>query len=179
MDPKVPDTIPALTVSEALEQEGKKGFLGLTPALIRLYLVLTPATLVICATNGYDGSVLTGLQGIDEWKNQFNNPTGALVGITSAAYALGAITSTFFSSIISDRYGRRLSVFIGSIIMMAGVVIQTVSTTIGVFIGGRIVVGFGISLALLLVLSSFLNWPTPATESFLPLCTTPVSTSVL
>ncbi len=38
----------------------------------------------------------TGLRGIDEWKNRFGNPTGALLGITSAAYALGAIASTFF-----------------------------------------------------------------------------------
>ncbi|RFU27496.1 hypothetical protein B7463_g8846, partial [Scytalidium lignicola] len=140
-------TVPALTVSEVLSQQDKSG-LGLTPALIKLYLVLTPATLVVCATNGYDGSVLTGLQGIDRWKNQFGNPSGALLGITSAAYALGAIASTFFSSIISDRVGRRWGIFVGSIIMMIGVVLQTVSTSIGLFIGGRIVVGFGISIAL-------------------------------
>ncbi|KAH8812529.1 general substrate transporter [Xylogone sp. PMI_703] len=147
MDPMVPSTIPALTVSEVLGQQDKSG-LGLTPALIKLYLVLTPATLVVCATNGYDGSVLTGLQGIDEWKNQFGNPNGALLGITSAAYALGAIASTFFSSVISDSVGRRWPIFIGSIIMMVGVVMQCVSKSIGLFIGGRIVVGFGISLAL-------------------------------
>ena len=147
MDSNVPSTMPALTVSEVLAQQDQSG-LGLSPALIRLYLVLTPATLVVCATNGYDGSVLTGLQGIDEWKNQFGNPNGALLGITSAAYALGAIGSTFFSSIVSDRFGRRLGIFGGSIIMIIGVILQCFSKSIGLFIGGRIVVGFGISLAL-------------------------------
>lgn len=147
MDPNVPSTIPALTVSEVLAQENVKG-LGLTPELIRLYLVLAPATLVVCATNGFDGSVLNALQGIDEWKNQFGNPTGALLGITSAAYALGAIGSTPFSAMVSDRYGRRWSIFIGSIIMLAGVVIQCSSKSLNMFIGGRVVIGFGISLAL-------------------------------
>ncbi len=147
MDPMVPSTIPALTVSEVLAQQDKSG-LGLTPALIKLYLILTPATLVVCATNGFDGSVLTGLQGIDEWKNQFGNPDGALLGITSAAYALGAIASTPFSAVISDRFGRRWSIFIGSLIMMVGVIVQCASSAIGQFIAGRVVIGFGISLAL-------------------------------
>lgn len=147
MYPEGPSTVPVLTVAEVLAQQDKSG-LGLTPALIKLYLVLTPAALVVCATNGVDGSILTGLQGIDEWKNQFGNPNGVLLGIISAAYALGAITSTFFSPIISDRFGRRWSIFAGSIINMIGVVLQSVSTSIGLFIGARVVIGFGISLAL-------------------------------
>lgn len=147
MDPNMPSTIPALTVSEVLAQQNEKG-LGLTPALIRLYLVLAPATLVVCATNGFDGSVLNALQGIDRWKNEFNDPKGALLGITSAAYALGAIGSTPFSAIVSDRFGRRWSLFIGSLIMILGVILQSVSKSIGLFIGGRVVIGFGISLAL-------------------------------
>jgi MFS family permease len=123
MDPNNPATIPALTVSDVLAQENVKG-LGLTPELIRLYLVLAPATLVVCATNGFDGSVLNALQGIDEWKSQFGNPQGSLLGITSAAYALGAIGSTPFSAMVSDRFGRRWSIFGGSLIMMLGVIIR-------------------------------------------------------
>ena len=147
MDPNAPSTIPPLTVSAVLDQQGRKG-LGLTPSLIKLYLVLAPATLVVCATNGYDGSVVSGLQAIDAWEEQFNTPSSYLLGITSAAYALGAIASTPFSSVISDRYGRRWAVFVGSIIMLAGVAVTTAANTIGVFIGGRVVIGFGISLAL-------------------------------
>lgn len=147
MDPNDRSTIPPLTVSEVLAQQNEKG-LGLTPALIRLYLVLAPATLVVCATNGFDGSVLNALQGMDIWKKQFGNPNGALLGITSAAYALGAIGSTPFSAMISDRFGRRWSVFIGSIIMICGVIFQCAATNLGLYIGGRVIIGFGISLAL-------------------------------
>ncbi|OAL33523.1 hypothetical protein AYO20_07209 [Fonsecaea nubica] len=138
---------PTHSVAEILAQS-KESRLGLTRSLFRLYLVLIPACLVVCATNGYDGSVLNGLQAVASWKETFNRPRGALLGIISASYPLGAICSTPISAPISDRFGRRWCIAIGSAIMIAGVVIQTASNTMGVFIGGRVVVGFGITLAL-------------------------------
>lgn len=138
---------PLHSVAELLARD-KSSPLSLTPSLIHLYAILAPACLVVCATNGYDGSVLTGLQGVAAWNNQFGSPKGALLGITSASYPLGAILSTPFSAIISDRFGRRLSIIIGSFIMILGVIIQCVSKNIGLFIGGRVIVGFGITLAL-------------------------------
>jgi sugar porter (SP) family MFS transporter len=66
----------------------------------------------------------------------------------SASYPLGAILSTPFSASISDYFGRRWTILIGSIIMVGGVIMQAAANTIGVFIGARIIVGFGITLAL-------------------------------
>ncbi|KAI8258324.1 hypothetical protein K4K53_004722 [Colletotrichum sp. SAR 10_77] len=136
------------TVAEILASDSRPALSSLTPSLIRLYAILAPACLVVCATNGYDGSVLTGLQGVAAWNREFGSPKGALLGITSAAYPLGAILSTPFSAMISDRFGRKWSILIGSCIMIIGVLIQCLSHSIGLFIGGRIVVGFGITMAL-------------------------------
>ncbi|KAM0489955.1 hypothetical protein ACHAP8_012059 [Fusarium lateritium] len=147
MSAQTPSHRPFHTVAEILAQDKSSPF-ALTPSLIHLYSILAPACLVVCATNGYDGSVLTSLQGVAAWNNQFGAPKGALLGFTSASYPLGAIISTPFSALISDRFGRRLSIIIGSFIMIIGVIIQCVSTSIGLFIGGRIIVGFGITLAL-------------------------------
>ncbi|KAM0335753.1 hypothetical protein ACHAQA_000803 [Verticillium albo-atrum] len=147
MTSQVPTVRPPYSVADILAQDTTP-FFKLSSSVIHLYALLAPACLVVCATNGYDGSVLNGLQGVEAWKTQFNSPTGALLGITSASYPLGAILSTPFSAFISDRFGRRLSIIIGSFIMIIGVIIQCASTTIGLFIGGRIVVGFGITLAL-------------------------------
>ncbi|RSM06199.1 hypothetical protein CEP52_005812 [Fusarium oligoseptatum] len=147
MTSNVPTGRPARSVAEILAQDHTSAF-SLTPSLIHLYAILAPACLVVCATNGYDSSLLTGLQGVEAWKEQFGSPKGALLGITSASYPLGAILSTPLSAFISDRFGRRQSIIIGSIIMILGVVMQTASSSIGLFIGGRIVVGFGITLAL-------------------------------
>ncbi|TPX14675.1 uncharacterized protein E0L32_005070 [Thyridium curvatum] len=147
MERTAPIEQPLQSVADILA-EGESSRLTLSRNLVRLYALLVPACLVVSATNGYDASVLTGLQGVAEWKRQFHSPTGALLGITSAAYPLGAICSTPFSALISDRFGRRLSILVGSLIMIVGVVMQCVSTSIGLFIGGRVVVGFGITLAL-------------------------------
>ncbi|KAK1705276.1 general substrate transporter [Colletotrichum lupini] len=138
----------AQTVEEILASDNHSALSSLTLSLIRLYSILAPACLVVCATNGYDGSVLTGLQGVAAWNREFGSPKGALLGFTSAAYPLGAIISTPFSAFVSDRFGRKWSILTGSSIMIIGVLIQCLSHSIGQFIGGRIVVGFGITMAL-------------------------------
>lgn len=147
MKTQLPTGRPSQSVAEIMAQDKRSAF-SLTPSLLQLYALLAPACLVVCATNGYDGSVLTGLQGVEAWKNQFGSPKGALLGFTSASYPLGAILSTPFSALISDRLGRRWSILSGSFIMILGVIMQCASTTIALFIAGRVVVGFGITLAL-------------------------------
>lgn len=147
MAPAIPSGRPSLSVADILAND-KSSPLSLTPSLVSLYALLAPACLVVCATNGYDGSVLTGLQGVQAWNDQFGSPAGALLGITSASYPLGAVVSTPFSAWMSDKYGRKSSILVGSAIMMIGVIMQCASMTIGLFIGGRIVVGFGITMAL-------------------------------
>ncbi|KAF6800900.1 hypothetical protein CSOJ01_12162 [Colletotrichum sojae] len=116
------------TVAEILAAEKRSAFASLTPSLIRLYAVLAPACLVVYATNGFDSSALTGLQGVAAWTEESGSPKGTLLGITKAA--------------------REWSILSGSSIMIIGVLIQCLSHSIGLFIGGRIVVGFGITLAL-------------------------------
>jgi MFS family permease len=97
--------------------------------LLKLYLVLIPSCLFVSATNGFDGSMLNGLQSLKTWQSDFNHPTGPILGIISAAYALGAVLSTPLSPIISDRFGRRWSIVIGSMIMLLGVGLQAGSHT--------------------------------------------------
>lgn len=48
-------------VNDIINSEAYKGR-ALNGALLRLYLCLVPACLFVCATNGFDGSVLNGLQ---------------------------------------------------------------------------------------------------------------------
>ncbi|RBR21209.1 hypothetical protein FVER53590_29007 [Fusarium verticillioides] len=110
MTTNTPSTRPVHTVAEILAQD-KSSIFALTPSLIHLYAILAPACLVVCATN-----------------EQFGSPKGALLGITSASYPLGAIISTPFSAYIPDRFGRRLCITIGSLIMVIGVIVQCAST---------------------------------------------------
>jgi MFS family permease len=57
----------------------------------------------------------------------FNNPKGALLGIISASYNLGAILALPLVPYVNDRFGRRWSIFLGSWIMVIGSLIQGLS----------------------------------------------------
>lgn len=95
------------------------------PNLLRLYLLLIPAALGVEMTTGYDGSVLNGLQAVDKWVQQYDNPRGALLGVISSSLAIGTAIGVLYMPYVNDTYGRRFSVILGSIVVAIGVVIQT------------------------------------------------------
>ncbi|EJU04844.1 hexose transporter [Dacryopinax primogenitus] len=118
------------------------------PNLRLLYIMLLPACLGVEMTSGYDGSVLNGLQSVQPWLNYFHNPNGALLGIMSAAFSIGGVFAFPFVPFCNDRWGRKSSVIIGSAIIAVGVVIQTASINIGMFIASRLILGLGIPFAI-------------------------------
>lgn len=71
-------------------------------------------------------------------------PQGALKGIIAAAYSLGAILSLPFIPMINDRFGRRWSIFGGSLVMICGALIQGFAQHVGMYIVARMILGFGI-----------------------------------
>lgn len=97
------------------------------PNLRTLYLWLVPCCLAIEATGGFDASMMNGLQSLEYWQRAFDQPSGATLGILSASYSLGAISSLPFVSLLSDHVGRRWSIIFGSLVMMAGAVLQCFS----------------------------------------------------
>lgn len=60
-----------------------------------------------------------------------------IVGLISAAQVIGSLVGLPFSPIASDNLGRKPTLFIGACFMLAGVALQTSSTSIGMFIGAR------------------------------------------
>jgi MFS family permease len=85
-------------------------------------------------------------------------------GIMSAAFGLGAVIAMPFVSLhcpnrrkvltryqvsyTNDKLGRKHSITFGSLIMMVGVIMQTVSHTFGLFLAARFVLGLGIPFAI-------------------------------
>jgi hypothetical protein len=41
------------------------------------------------SSNGYDGSLLNGLQSLEQWREYFNSPSGVILGALSNGYTLG------------------------------------------------------------------------------------------
>ncbi|KZO98458.1 MFS transporter [Calocera viscosa TUFC12733] len=113
-----------------------------------LYLCLVPAALGVEMTSGYDGSVLNGLQAVQPWLDYFNNPQGAILGVITAAFSIGAVIALPLVPMCNDRLGRKPSIVVGSIIILIGVILQTASVNIGMFLASRLFLGAGIPFAI-------------------------------
>lgn len=116
------------------------------PGMRRTYLTLI-FVVMTSATNGYDGSMMNGLQTLPYWQDHFHHPSNSQLGLLNAIMSVGGIISLPLFPWIADNYGRRIGIIIGCVIAIVGVVLQTIGVTIGMFIAGRFFIGFGISIA--------------------------------
>ncbi|PLB44157.1 MFS transporter [Aspergillus steynii IBT 23096] len=117
------------------------------PNLRFLYFCLVPAALGVEMTTGYDGSVLNGLQAVPSWQTYFGSPDGALLGVLNASYNLGGLITLPIVPYVNDRFGRKHSITFGSIILVIGVILQSASQNIGMFLASRLILGTGIPFA--------------------------------
>ncbi|KAL8393929.1 hypothetical protein RB595_003624 [Gaeumannomyces hyphopodioides] len=117
------------------------------PGLRRLYAMM-PILFLGATTNGYDGSLLNGLQTMEPWRSYFGNPVGATLGLYTAIQNIGGVSALLFSAVVSDTLGRRWGVTLGLVVVLVGTVIQAVpAVNEGMFIGGRFLVGLGSNLS--------------------------------
>ncbi|KAF7563526.1 hypothetical protein G7046_g553 [Stylonectria norvegica] len=123
------------------------------PNLRYLYFMLFPTCMAIELTSGFDSQMINALQIVPTWKTQFADKpdgkfSGELKGIIAAAYSLGAILSLPLVGIINDKYGRRHSIFAGSVTMVVGSILQGFSVNSGMYIVARLLLGFGIPICI-------------------------------
>ncbi|PMD40051.1 MFS general substrate transporter [Hyaloscypha variabilis F] len=119
----------------------QRGMRGLYVCL--LFVVLTSAT------NGYDGSMMNGLQSLPQWEHYYHNPSPSQLGLLNCIMSVGSICAIPFVPYTADILGRRTGVMIGCTIMcrILGVVLQTLGFTYGMFVGARFFIGFGVAIA--------------------------------
>ncbi|OOO09787.1 sugar transporter [Aspergillus oryzae] len=116
------------------------------PGMRKTYLCLGMVVLT-AATNGYDGSMMNGLQTLEPWQEYFDHPSGSLLGILSAIMSLGSLAALPAVPYTADLLGRRMGILIGCLIMILGVVLQTISANYGMFLAARFLIGFGVAIA--------------------------------
>ncbi|KAK9489219.1 general substrate transporter [Lipomyces doorenjongii] len=136
------------TVTDVLVERGRTSWFK-DASLRHLYLILIPSCLLTAATTGYDGSMLSGLQAVSTWKESFNNPQGSILGFMSGCYNLGAACSAPLGAFLANRYGRKVAIIVGSCITIIGAVLQAAAQNVAMFIVARMIIGFGVTVALI------------------------------
>ncbi|KAI5122310.1 hypothetical protein M0805_002386 [Coniferiporia weirii] len=114
--------------------------------ILMLNLCLIIPLLTSCI-NGYDSSLVNGLQIVPEWQSYFNFPDGKALGLISAAQNVGSLIAMPLTPLASDSLGRRTALFIGSLLMVSGVALQCAARTVAMFVGSRFLIGFGLAFA--------------------------------
>ncbi|KAI6019928.1 general substrate transporter [Pisolithus orientalis] len=69
------------------------------------------------------------------------------LGLLNVIQNIGALAGYPFAPYLSDGLGRRKTVFLGATIMLVATVLQTASQSVGMFIGARFLIGFGLTFA--------------------------------
>ncbi|KAH9945447.1 general substrate transporter [Epithele typhae] len=115
---------------------------------IRTLNLLLIIPLLTASINGLDSSLVNGLQILPAWTDYFNHPNGKTLGLISAAQVIGSILGLPFTPFSADIFGRRPTLFIGAVIMLLGVALQSAAFRIEMFIGARVLIGFGLTFAL-------------------------------
>ncbi|KAJ2894438.1 putative lactose permease protein [Zalerion maritima] len=105
-----------------------------------------------CSTmNGYDGSLINLLLQNEYFQEAYDvESTGINAGIVSSMYQIGGVVALPFVGPAIDTWGRRIGMFIGAIIIIVGTIIQGTAegeSAYGHFMGGRFLLGFGVSIA--------------------------------
>src|SRR5436853_7066202 len=98
--------------------------------------------------NGFDGSLMGSINAMPPFHNFFGvGMQGGSIGIVFAIYTVGGIVGSLFAASACDFYGRRFGMFIGSSFIILGTILQATAHGLGQFMGGRFLVGFGVTLA--------------------------------
>lgn len=130
MSPKTTskEKIVGKAIAEVLPENGKPWYREKHLLLLNMLLIVP---LLSSAASGFDGSLMNGLQSMEEWRFQFNDPKGTMLGLVNAAQNIGALIGPFISVIISDKFGRKWAMFTGLFFIIVATIIQASGHVIG------------------------------------------------
>ncbi|KAH8726235.1 general substrate transporter [Phaeosphaeriaceae sp. PMI808] len=136
--------VASVALAAALEAQKPK---LLSRNMLQLYGIMGIGYLV-STFNGFDSSLMGAINAMKSYQNTFGlTGEGSSAGIIFIIYNLGQIAAFPFCGFFADGYGRRVCIFVGCLLVLVGTAIQGSAHSMGQFIGGRFVLGFGASIA--------------------------------
>lgn len=77
----------------------------------------------------------------------FDYPDAPTRGLLNAIMSVGSIVALPVTPYIADLFGRRVGIITGCLLMILGVVLQSIGINIQMFIASRFFIGFGVAVA--------------------------------
>ena len=77
----------------------------------------------------------------------FDSPGPATRGLLNAIMSVGSIVALPITPYIADYAGRRIGILTGCIILVIGVILQSIGANIEMFIAARFFIGFGCAVS--------------------------------
>ncbi|KFX97816.1 hypothetical protein V490_02607 [Pseudogymnoascus sp. VKM F-3557] len=129
------------------------------PNLRLMYFYLFCCCMGIEITSGFDSQLINTLQispaFLKYFGNGYTNKDGDLaidppmLGFISSCYQLGSVFGVPVAPYLNQRYGRRWSIMVGSLIMCVGAILQAFAQHVAMYIIARMILGFGIVLCII------------------------------
>ncbi|KAG4427175.1 hypothetical protein IFR05_017342, partial [Cadophora sp. M221] len=94
-----------------------------------------------------DAGLLNGLQAIDAWSEFFDHPKGTRLGLYAASLYLPSVITAYIGDFLSDRYGRRIALAVGALLVLAGSFINALAINSAMWVAGRAIIGGGGGIA--------------------------------
>ncbi|CAG8364174.1 unnamed protein product [Penicillium salamii] len=106
---------------------------------------------------GYDTGTISGILAMKYWRETFStgyiNEEDGMKDVTSSQSSMivsllsaGTFFGALFAAPIADKFGRRLGMIMESGVFVFGVILQTIATSIPLFVAGRFFAGLGVGL---------------------------------
>ncbi|KAJ0316420.1 hypothetical protein Brms1b_005450 [Colletotrichum noveboracense] len=119
---------------------------------------------------GFDSGIIATTFGHDSFKLKMYGPsmvntayTGAIVSVYNAGQAIGGMTTGY----LADRFSRKYTILIASILTIIGSVLQCAAMEVGMMIAGRLIAGIGCGELLSVVPIYLAEVAPPARRGFL------------
>jgi sugar porter (SP) family MFS transporter len=126
------------------------------PNLRLMYVWLFFCCMGVEMTSGFDSQLINTLQFsqnfhhyLGDGRRDPDNPDkfkieAGLLGFVNSSYQLGSIFAVPIAPWFAQKYGRRMSILLGSLIMVCGALIQGFAQHVGMYIVARMILGSGI-----------------------------------
>lgn len=102
---------------------------------------LTSLTARLASANGFDGSLMNGLQALKQWNQFMGSPSGAWLGFINVSYWITVGLASPVVGWATNKYGRKPPLYAGYVFLVIATALQTGAKDPAMFIAARFLLG--------------------------------------